>query len=70
MLASNKCQQLARALLSSAMKISYEDVQTITTYIAQCATNVLTVTVEVFWVKLIVGSHRQSMDPYKDAQIY
>lgn len=43
MLASTKCSQLALTLQTMALKISYEDVQTATTSIAQCATNVLTV---------------------------
>ncbi len=43
MLASTKCYQLALALQAMALTISYEDVQTATTSIAQCATNVLSV---------------------------
>ncbi len=43
MLASTKCYQLALALQAIALQIAYEDVQTATTSIAQCATNVLCV---------------------------
>ena len=43
MLASEKCYRLAVALLSMAKKISYEDVRTAATQIAQCANNALTV---------------------------
>ena len=43
MLASEKCYQLAVALYSMATKISYEDVQTAATQIAQCANHVLNV---------------------------
>ena len=43
MIASDKCYQLATALRSMATKVPYEDVQSAATCIAQCATNVLTV---------------------------
>ena len=43
MIASNKCYQLALSLNSMATEISYEDVQTATGYISQCANNVLSV---------------------------
>jgi hypothetical protein len=43
MLASDKCYQLTLALNSMATKISYGDVQIATTYLAQCANNVLSV---------------------------
>ena len=43
MLASDKCHQLAVALYAMARKISYEDVQTAATQIAQCANNALNV---------------------------
>jgi hypothetical protein len=43
MLASAKCLQLSVALQAMATTISFEDVQTAATQIAQCASNVLTV---------------------------
>ncbi len=43
MIASNKCYQLAVALYSMALRISYEDVQTASTQITQCTNNVMTV---------------------------
>ncbi|CAF1500386.1 unnamed protein product, partial [Adineta steineri] len=41
-IASDQCYQLAVALYSMAAKIAYEDIQTISTQLTQCATNVLT----------------------------
>ncbi len=43
MLASTKCYQLAISLQAMATEITFEDVQTAATQIAQCASNVLTV---------------------------
>ena len=43
MLASDKCYRLALALYSKAPMISSEEVETAANYIAQCATNVLSV---------------------------
>ena len=43
MLASEKCYQHASALQSLATKVPYEDVKMAAGLIAQCATNVLTV---------------------------
>jgi hypothetical protein len=43
MLASTKCYQLALALKSMATKLSFEDVQMATISIAECTSNVLTV---------------------------
>ena len=50
MLASAKCYQLAVALQTMATTISFEEVQTAATQIAQCASNVLNVrhTVSLF----------------------
>lgn len=43
LLASTKCQQLAKALQSMANRMAYEDVQIAATQISECATNVLSV---------------------------
>jgi hypothetical protein len=40
---SNKCHRLAIALHSLSTRISYEDVQTAATVIAQCTVNALNV---------------------------
>ena len=45
MIASNKCNQLASALVSMTTAVPYEDVQSAATHIAQCAMNALTVSV-------------------------
>ncbi len=52
MLASTKCYQLAVALQAMVLKISYEDVQTATTSIVQCATNVLTVWISYYFMMI------------------
>jgi hypothetical protein len=44
MIASDKCYQLAKSLYSMTTSIPYEDVQTAANQIAQCTSNVLTVT--------------------------
>jgi hypothetical protein len=43
MLASDKCHRLATALFAMATNIACEDVQQAASQIAQCASNVLTV---------------------------
>ena len=48
MVASTKCHALSRALQSMANKTSKEDVELAATLIAECATNVLSVRVQIF----------------------
>ena len=43
MLASKKCQQLARSLYAMANRIAYEDVQIAANQISQCAANAFNV---------------------------
>lgn len=45
MIASEKCSQLARALSTISTQIAYEEVQNAAEPIAQCISNVLTVSV-------------------------
>jgi len=56
LLTAEKTYQLARDLYSLATKIPYEDVQTASISILQCATNVLIVSF-LFPVELGVGIH-------------
>ena len=69
MLASIKCHQLARTLYSISNKIPYEDVQTTSTQLAQCASNVLSVRTDCPYRKMIVCICRRSMVHYNNERM-
>jgi hypothetical protein len=71
MIASDRCYQLSLALYSMATQIAYEDVQTASTQLTQCATNVLTVN-RFFYrdKKILYDQFRLSMDHYNKEPLY
>jgi hypothetical protein len=66
-IASKKCYDLSVALYAMSKRITYEDAQTAATHLMQCASNVLTVRLQLHkGLGYLLEDFRRSMDHYNN----